>query len=109
MSIDFDTGQVQQGGGGNPAYYQLEPNTNIPELQINVPFSLDVNQSNASQSHCATVTNSNPNIQPITNLTAGSLICVQGNSGIALLEITKTVTSSSTTLHLRETYWPSQP
>jgi hypothetical protein len=109
MSIDFDTGQVQVSGGGSPAYYKAVPNTNIPELQINAAFSLDVNPANAGKSQCSTVANSSPNLKPITKLKAGTLICVQGNSGVALLEITKNVTSSATTLHLRETYWPSQP
>lgn len=108
MAIDFDSGHIIVHGGGDPAYYQLASNTNIPELKFYTPFSLDVDASNASQAHCSNVINSNPDVDPITTLTEGRLICVQGGNGIAFLKIMKTVTSGSTTLYLRETYWPNQ-
>lgn len=107
MSIDFDTGAVTISNGGEQAYYQMMSDTSVPELQINVPFSLDVNNGNASKSQCSTATTSDPDVQPITKLTKGELICVQGNDGIGLLRVMQTVGSSSNTLDLRETYWPN--
>ncbi len=107
MSIDFDTGAVTESSGGEQAYYQMISDTNVPELQINVPYSLDVNDGNASKSQCSTVTKSNPVVQPVTGLSKGKLICIQGFNGIGLLEVMRTVRSASSTLYLRETYWPT--
>lgn len=107
MSIDFDTGAVTESTGAEQAYYQMIQNTNIPEVQINIPFSLDVNSSNASKAQCSTATASHPDVQPITKLFKGELICVQGNDGIGLLQISQTVNGASSTLYLRETYWSS--
>lgn len=107
MSIDFDAGSVTKSNGGEEAYYQLTQNTTIPELQINVPFSFNVNDVNAGKSQCVTATASNPTIAPITRLDKGRLFCVQGSSGIVLVEIMSTVGGNSSTLHLRETYWPN--
>jgi hypothetical protein len=105
MSIDFDTGAVTESNGGEQAYYQMMGDTNVPELQINVPFSLDVNSGNAGKQQCSMVTTSDPSVHSITRLSKGKLVCVQGNDGIGLLEILQAVSSSASTLRLRETYW----
>jgi hypothetical protein len=104
-SLYFDTGNIQQSVGASDAYYQPDA-TGVPELKINLPYSLDVTAANASKQQCLNVTSRDPNVGPITDFRRGLLFCVQTGSGVALLDETQALDGSKT-LHLREVYWPS--
>ncbi len=104
--LSFDAGKVTAFRCCSDAYYEPSSDTKIPQLRINVPYSLGVANANSSKQQCLTAINQQPNFNPITNLHKGLLICVQANGGVALLDQTQSL-GQSDTLHLREEYWPN--
>lgn len=102
----FDTGKITAYGCCSDAYYEPTAATKIPQLRINVPYSLGVTNANTNRQQCLTAINQQPKLDPITNLHKGLLICVQANGGVALLNQTQALDESNT-LYLQEVYWPN--
>ena len=103
-SLYFDTGKIAQSNGSSDAYYQPVGGSGVPELKINIPYSLDITDPNATEQQCLAAITHDPTFSPITAFHKGLLICIQTGNGVALIEQTKNLDQSNT-LYLHEVYW----
>lgn len=109
-SLDVDTGVVSPNGQGADHVYFEKTKSGQFQLSLSVAIGttgavLPAGAPVPSGQQCKDAISANPINKPIRPLTSGLLVCVNGASGTALLELTSRPGSGG--LPLRETYWSS--
>jgi hypothetical protein len=97
-------GVVGQSSGASDIYYERSSTDNRPEIAFNQPYSVSLTAPNPTKGECQAAVNHSPGQGPLTDLQGGQYICVQIDSGIALLQIVQPPDTTGV-VRIRDTYW----
>jgi hypothetical protein len=104
--IRLDRGEVNSDCCTGDLSYSRNDATDIPELNSDVAFSIDVSSGAVTEAQCSQAVSTSPTNPLLRRFREGMLICATTQGGTSLLRLASPPTQTGT-LRFVQTFWPN--